>query len=110
MRTLCWNCRGIGDPSTVRELKELIWECALEVVCLVKTQLYKQRVECLTRVLGYDGGYAVGSSGRSGGLGIFWKNPISMRLLNFSKYHIDMAVREPGKEEWSMTCFYVEAN
>lgn len=109
MRTICWNCRGIGDPSMVRELKELIRECAPEVVCLLETQLSKQRVEGLTSVLGYDGGYAVGSSGRSGGLAMFWKSPISMRLLNFSKYHIDMVVTELGKEEWRLTCFYGEA-
>ena len=68
------------------------------MVCLVETQLSKQRVEGLMRVLGYEGGYAVGSSGRSGGLAIFWKSPVSMRLLNFSKYHIDMVVSDISKE------------
>ena len=71
MRTLCWNCCEIGNPVTVRELKELIRECAPEVVCLAETQLCKQRVEGLTGVLGYDGCYVVGNSGRSGALESF---------------------------------------
>ena len=98
MRTFYWNCREIGDPSTVRELKDLIRGCATEVVCLVYTKLSKQIVKGMTRVLGYDGGYAMGTSGRSGGLAIFQKSPISMRLLNFSKYHILLIISKSSKE------------
>lgn len=68
MRNLCWNCCGIGDPSTARELHKLIRECAPSLVCLVKTQLTKKRVEGLASLLGFDGGIAVGSFGRSGGI------------------------------------------
>ncbi|XP_073358249.1 uncharacterized protein [Aegilops tauschii subsp. strangulata] len=110
MRTLCWNCRGIGDPATVRELCELIRECAPSVVYIVETQLSKRRVEGLTTTLGFEGGFAVASSGRSGGLGIFWKDGLDLRVKNFSRYHIDVWVAEPGKEDWRLTCVYGEAN
>lgn len=46
----------------VRELRELIQECAPSVVCIVETQLSKQRVKGLTATLGFDGGFAVASS------------------------------------------------
>jgi hypothetical protein len=52
----------------------------------------------------------VGSSGRSGGLCIYWKNPLSLVLRNFSKYHIDMVVNELGEEPWRLTAWYGEAN
>ena len=110
MRTLCWNCRGIGDPVTVRELRELIQECAPSVVCIVETQLLKQRVEGLTSMLGFEGGFAVASSGRSGGLAVFWRHGLNFRVKNFSRYHIDAWVAEPGKEDWRLTCYYGEAN
>lgn len=110
MRILCWNCRRIGDPATVHELRELIRECAPSVVCLVETQLSKQRVEGLTATLGFEGGFAVASSGRSGGLGVFWRHGLNFRIKNYSRYHIDAWVSEPGKDDWRLTCFYGEAN
>lgn len=68
MKTLCWNCRGIGDPATVKELRDLVRECSPEVLCIVETQLAKNRVEGLAGTLGFDCSFAVASSGRSGGL------------------------------------------
>jgi hypothetical protein len=35
---------------------------------------------------------------------------LRLRLSNFLKYHIDMVVEEPGKEEWRLTLWYGEAN
>jgi hypothetical protein len=67
-------------------------------------------VEGLARTLGFDHAYGVGSSGRSGGLCIYWKNPLSLVLRNFSKYHIDMVVNELGEEPWRLTAWYGEVN
>lgn len=50
------------------------------------------------------------SSGRSGGLAVFWKDGLNLRVKFFSRYHIDAWVAEPGKEDWRLTCFYREAN
>jgi hypothetical protein len=70
----------------------------------------KNRVEGLANTLGFDSAYGVGSTGRSGGLCIFWKNPMQLTLRNFSKYHIDMVVEEQGKDPWRLTVWYGEAN
>jgi hypothetical protein len=40
----------------------------------LETQVHKSRVEGLKSTLGFDNAFAVSSSGRSGGLGIFWNN------------------------------------
>ena len=97
MRTLCWNCRGIGDPETVRELRDLVEASAPSVLCIVETQLAKYRVEGLASRLGFSSSFGVGSSGRSGGLCLFWKNDINLGIKTFSQYHIDSVVNEPGK-------------
>lgn len=110
MYTLCWNCRGLGDPSTVRELSDLTRECAPTILCVVERQIAKYRVEGLASTLGFDSAYGVGSSGRSEGLCIFWKNSVDLMLRNFSKYHIDMVVTETGKDPWRLTCWYGEAD
>jgi exonuclease III len=110
MSTLFWNCRGLGDPATVHELRDLAQESRPSILCVAETQIAKYRVEGLSRSLGFDHAYGVDSSGRSGGLCIYWKDPLVMTLHNFSKYHIDMTVVEPGKDPWRLTVWYGEAN
>jgi hypothetical protein len=53
--------------------------------------------------------FAVSSSGRSGGLGIFWNNDIKIDILPYSQYHIDAIVHEERCEPWRFTCVYGEA-
>jgi hypothetical protein len=36
--------------------------------------------------------FGVASSGRSGGLCMFWKNDLNVDIISFSKYHIDSLV------------------
>jgi exonuclease III len=57
------KCRGLGGAATVRELRDLAKEYAPTVLCVLETQLPKNRVEELARSLGYDNAFAVKSSG-----------------------------------------------
>ena len=77
--------------------------------CVLETQIHKARVESLKGTLGFDNSFAVSSSGRSGGLGIFWNNKTRVEILPYSQYHIDAIVTEYGKEPWRLTCVYGEA-
>ena len=65
-------------------------------------------MESLAGSIGYDNGYVVSSQGRSGGLGLFWNNPIKLEILGYSVYHIDCSVEKPGSDSWRMTLFYGE--
>ena len=79
------------------------------VLCIVKTQLPRDRVENLASTLGYDNAFAISSSGRSGGLGIFWNNEIKIENFSYSAYHIDAHVTMPGAPPWRRTVMYGEA-
>jgi exonuclease III len=110
MNCLFWNCRGAGDAATVKEIKNLVLQYAPRVLCLVETQLDKSRLANLARPFGYDNCYAVSSEGRSGGLAMYWNNPLGLDLQSFSKNHIDMKVLDADKDPWRLTCIYGEAN
>jgi len=84
MSCLSWNCRGLGNAATVKELHELAKKFAPSVLRVLETQVHKSRVEGLKRNLSFDNSFAVSSSGRSGGLGIFWNNEIKLDLLPYS--------------------------
>ena len=76
----------------MRELRELAKKFAPTVLCVLETQVNKARVEGLRHTLGYDKAFAVSSSGRSGGLGIFWNNNLNVEILPYSQYHIDAII------------------
>jgi exonuclease III len=65
MKILSWNCRGIGNPVTVRELHDLAKDYAPSVLFIMETQISKYRMENLRFSLGFDAGFAVNNSGRS---------------------------------------------
>ncbi|XP_073367941.1 uncharacterized protein [Aegilops tauschii subsp. strangulata] len=107
--SLTWNCRGLGNPATVREVRELANKFALAVLCLVETQLDSARAEILSLSFGYNKSFAVSSSGRSGGLVLFWNNEIKLEIQGYSKYHIDAIMSELGTVPWRLSCIYGEA-
>jgi exonuclease III len=84
-------------------------EYAPSILCVVETQIHKTRVESLAGTLGYDNVFAVSSTGRSGGLAIFWNNEIKIDILPYSQHHIDAVVFTVDAEPWRLTCVYGEA-
>ena len=79
------------------------------MLCILETQIAKTRVENLRYTLGFDNCFAVASSGRSGGLGVFWNNNVMVKVNHFSQYHIDAEFAEPEKDKWRLTFMYGEA-
>ncbi|XP_073362503.1 uncharacterized protein [Aegilops tauschii subsp. strangulata] len=59
--------------------------------------------------LGFNKSFAVGSSGRSGGLGIFWNEEIKLEIIGYSEYHIDVMVNELTPTKTRITFVYGEA-
>jgi hypothetical protein len=47
MKTLSWNCHGIGNPATAKELRDLARDYAPSVLFIMETQFEKYRVENL---------------------------------------------------------------
>jgi hypothetical protein len=66
-------------------------------------------VEGLKNSLGFNHAFAISSTGRSGGLGIFWNNKISVQFLPYSTYHIDVIIFKGSVDPWRLTCVYGEA-
>jgi exonuclease III len=109
MSALSHNCRGLGGAATVKEIRDLVRKHAPTVLCIQETQLQKAHMEGLARSIGFDRCFVVSSLGRSGGLAIFWNNNISIEILPYSQYHIDVIVKEVGKDPWRLTTVYGEA-
>ena len=94
MSFLGWNCCGAGKPATVRELRDLMRQFAPSVLCILETQIEGRRVENLVGSLEFNKCFVVSSSGRSGGLGIFWNEEKNLEIVGYSQYHIDTLIND----------------
>lgn len=82
-----WNCRGIGQTSTVDALQEQIHKNKPS-----KTKVKGNGIDNICRSLGYQRGFFVGAIGQSGGLSLWWKDPLTIQILSASINAIDTCV------------------
>ncbi|XP_059458269.1 uncharacterized protein LOC132187853 [Corylus avellana] len=64
-------------------------------------------METLRVKLGFEGMFVVDPIGRSGGLGLFWKEKDLLEIQNYSRMHINAVVKTvEGTSGWKLTGFY----
>ncbi len=107
MRLLSWNCRGLGNPQTVRELSLLLKERDPSILFLSETRLDSVGVELLRVSTKFNYAFCVPRLRTGGGLAMLWSDKVDLRLNSFSKNHIDASVviKDSGKE-FRVTGFY----
>ena len=108
MNCLSWNCRGLGNPETVRELCKVVKQEGPALLFVMETKIQAKRVEPLKYTLGFGCCFAVDCVGLSGGTGLFWSHDVFVELKNFNKCHIDVVVNSNNQSSsvWRFTGFY----
>ena len=110
MNAMSFNCRGLGNPVTVRELRKIVKQEGPALLFVMETKIKGNRVEALRTTLGFAGCFVVDSDGLSGGIGMFWSHYVVVDLKNYSRAHIDVKVRWKDHDlpPWRFTGFYGE--
>ena len=67
MRTLGWNCRGLGNPRSVRLLRNIVQQWDPDFVFLSETKLREWSMERKKMSIGFTNGLVIPSHGRSVG-------------------------------------------
>lgn len=107
MSLLSWNCRGLGNPATVRVLVDLVHSKKPEIIFIIETLVGNSKLQPIKNKLGFEGLFVVDNVGRSGGLALFWKEGTEVNIRGYSRYLIDAEVRlEGGKDIWRFTGYY----
>jgi exonuclease III len=107
MIILSWNCRGLGNPWTVRDLRQMAKEKKLDIVFLIETKCKKGSMEKLRVQLGFNGLFVVDPVGLSGGLALLWKGDQVVEIQNYTARHINATIKHSDREGfWKLTCFY----
>ncbi|XP_040996249.1 uncharacterized protein LOC121242444 [Juglans microcarpa x Juglans regia] len=84
MSCLSWNCRGLGNPRTVRELHFLVKNKAPSFVFLMETKCKRSKVEKIKRLLNMENSFVVDCKGLSGGLAFLWKEDVDAVLVSYT--------------------------
>ncbi|XP_042988728.1 uncharacterized protein LOC122316263 [Carya illinoinensis] len=107
MKLLAWNCRGLGNPCTVRELHLLVKEKVPQVVFISETKCNRERVEKIRNKLGLAHSFVVESRGKSGGLAMMWSENTYASLFSYSRHHNSLELStEEGASKCHVTSFY----
>lgn len=77
------------------------------LVFLMETKLNESRLQYIKNKIGFSGLLCVSSLGLSGGLGLMWKDNITVDILSFSKNHIDAKITSDDLSlPWRFTGYY----
>lgn len=107
MNTLCWNCRGLGNPRAVNALRKWCAMYAPKLVFVSETMINSSMAENNKTKLGFNCSFGVSSIGKAGGLCVYWNSDdISFDLVSFSQNHICGEVTEGGVS-WRLWGFMV---
>jgi hypothetical protein len=111
MKLLSMNCRGLGWPEAVQEVRSFIQLHRPTLVFLSETRLFNNLVDGLKRDFGLPNGIGVGTFGRGGGLALLWTHEVCVKLQSYDKLHIDVMIvdQTTDAELWRFTGFYGEA-
>ena len=102
-----WNCRGLGNPQSVRALHDIVQRWKPKIVFLMETKSKVKHMEKIKNRVDFANGLIVPSQGRSGGVALFWTRDINLEIKSFSGNHIDAIVREADNNFlWRITGFY----
>ncbi|TYJ00813.1 hypothetical protein E1A91_A13G111100v1, partial [Gossypium mustelinum] len=110
VKFLCWNCRGLGNPATIRELKQLLVSHNPDIIFLSKKRMKANNFQRVRNRCRMQNGLDMSAEGRSGGPALTWKEGVDVNIQNYSKYHIDALVRYENNKSVRFTGFYGDAN
>lgn len=108
MSLLFWNCHGLENLCTGKELEVVVQAKDPSVVFLVGTWADEARQKKIKRYLDFENLFFVERNNRGGGLALYWRNSIDLNVDTFSKNHIDAIINKEKEDEWRLTGCYGE--
>ncbi|XP_075656619.1 uncharacterized protein LOC142626791 [Castanea sativa] len=108
MNLLVWNCCGLGNLRTEKELGNIIRAKDPSVVFLAETWADEVRLERVLHSIDFDHKWEVCSGRRDGGLVLFWKKDVHVTVEDSHRFFIDVTLNKNKESEWRFTGFYGE--
>lgn len=100
MSCLPWNCRGLRNLCTGRELVKIIRAKDPSIVFLADTLVDEARLEFVQSTICFDHRWVVPKEGIGGGLVLFWKTNINLTIARSNKHYIDAFINKNSENDW----------
>lgn len=95
MKLITWNFRGLGKGLVISDLLDVQKREDPDVLFLSETKMVRGRIKWLRWKLGMPHMMVKDCCGKDGGLAMFWKREVGVKLTDFvSRYHIDIEITE----------------
>ena len=94
MKILSWNCQGLGNLWTVRNLHKIVKEQAPSICFLMETRLDREGINYWCKELPYKNMFVVKKPGLCGRLALMWKEDIKLDAFKFFDNQISVTVTE----------------
>ena len=108
MNLLVWNFRGLGNLRTKKELVSILRAKDPSIVFIAETWTDEVRLDRTLSYINFDQKWVVPRSTRGGGLVLFWKNSINLKVVGSHRYYIDAVINKNERDEWRFIGFYGE--
>ena len=99
---------GLGNLPTKKEFGDLTRAQDPSVLFLAETWTDEERLKKIKRNLQFDHMFFVPRLTRGGGLVLYWKESLNLKVETSSKNHIDCIIDKGSEGAWRFTGFYGE--
>ncbi|XP_057770800.1 uncharacterized protein LOC130990594 [Salvia miltiorrhiza] len=114
MNCLLWNCRGLENQSTIRQLVWLVKQKRPDLVFLMETKLFMEEWNSILVSVGLENSFVVECDhlavGRRGGLCLLWSENVDVHVKSSSPHHILAEINENGNPPWDFAGIYRWSN
>lgn len=94
MKTLSWNCQGLGNPQKIWELNCLVKIKLPSIIFLMETKSSEVQMEKIKSRIGAKYCFLVNLVGSKGGLAMLWFKETDLEIINFTDFHIHNKIVE----------------
>ena len=108
MSCLAWNCYGLGNLCTRKELVEIIRAKDPSIIFLAETLTDEVRLDMIQRNIEFDHQWVVQRGGRRGGLVHFLRSSVNLKVEGSHKCYIDATIDKTTSNQWRFIGFYGE--
>ena len=108
MSILVWNCRGLENLRTRKELEVVIRAKVPSGVFIAETWADEARLQQIKWNIEFNNLFFVERNNKGGGLALFWRNSVDLSVDSFSPNHIDSIINKGKEDVWRFTGFYGE--
>ncbi|KAL5573075.1 hypothetical protein UlMin_022672 [Ulmus minor] len=106
MKIFAWNCRGLGQASTIRDLRALLRSSVPDCLILMETKVNVSTLQNILTSLNFPRHVYVPPIGLADGFCVAWQANLDMEPITLNKHIVSMLVFSTPGPPWLLSAIY----